>query len=206
MPSPPTRSPYRKAARHLLRDTILDATRQQLTEKPWNSVTMADVAASAGISRQTLYKEFASRQGLAAGYLLRLVDTFLEGVAHEITANPGDAHAAITAAFAGFFSAGSGDPMIRNIIGDRPPHDLLSLVTTDGTPILEHATDRLTDIFTGSWTRMSRHHAELFGSTIVRLAISHMTLTLEDPELIAANLSELFSPFLESAIGTEPNS
>lgn len=202
------RVPYHEAARQLLRASALDATRELLTEKSWNDITMAHIAEAAGMSRQTLYKEFTSRQGLASGYLIRFVDEFLEEVEREVTLHHSDPRGAVSAAFRAFFDAGARDPMVVSIVGPRPQHDLLSLVTTDGTPLLEHASARLAEIFMTSWANVDRIHAEMFGSTIVRLAISHVTLSFGAPDQIAENLGEMFGPFLDQVIGSgtvEPN-
>ena len=59
------RTPYAVAARELLRNTVFEAARHELSTRRWNEVTMADVAAAAGVSRQTLYKEFGSRDEFA---------------------------------------------------------------------------------------------------------------------------------------------
>jgi AcrR family transcriptional regulator len=56
-----TATPYAVAARELLRDTLFDAARRELEHRGWNDVTMAEIASAAGVSRQTLYKEFGSR-------------------------------------------------------------------------------------------------------------------------------------------------
>ena len=69
-----SRPPFAEASRALLRDSILDAMREELLSKDWSAVTLSDVARTAGISRQTIYNEFGSRQGLAQGYALRLAD------------------------------------------------------------------------------------------------------------------------------------
>lgn len=202
------RVPYHEAARQLLRASALDATRELLTEKSWNDITMAHIAEAAGMSRQTLYKEFTSRQGLASGYLIRFVDEFLEEVEREVALHHSDPRGAVSAAFRAFFDAGARDPMVVSIVGPRPQHDLLSLVTTDGTPLLEHASARLAEIFMTSWANVDRVHAEMFGSTIVRLAISHVTLSFGTPDQIAENLGEMFGPFLDQVIGSgtvEPN-
>ncbi len=53
---------YPTAARQLLRDTLLDAMRELMAEREWGQISMAEVARVAGVSRQTLYKEFGTRQ------------------------------------------------------------------------------------------------------------------------------------------------
>ena len=72
------RIPYAEASRVLLRDSILDGMRELLLIRDWSSITLSDVAKAAGISRQTIYNEFGSRQGLAQGYALRLADRLVE--------------------------------------------------------------------------------------------------------------------------------
>ena len=55
MPRPlAPRVPYAEASRVLLRDSILDGMRELLLAKDWSSITLSDVARSAGISRHTI--------------------------------------------------------------------------------------------------------------------------------------------------------
>ena len=74
------RIPYAEASRVLLRDSILDGMRDLLLTRDWSSITLSDVAGAAGISRQTIYNEFGSRQGLAQGYAMRLADRLVDAV------------------------------------------------------------------------------------------------------------------------------
>ena len=67
--------------------------RQELLTKDWSAVTLADVARTAGVSRQTIYNEFGSRQGLAQGYALRLADRLVDDVSRAIDAHVGEIHA-----------------------------------------------------------------------------------------------------------------
>lgn len=71
------------------REALLDAAALAVGERPWSAVRMVDVARAAGVSRQTLYNEFGSKDGLARALLCREVDAFLRGV-ERIAALPGD--------------------------------------------------------------------------------------------------------------------
>ncbi|MES9521387.1 TetR/AcrR family transcriptional regulator [Streptomyces capoamus] len=62
------------------RESLLDAAYTALTRRPWSAVRMVDVAASAGVSRQTLYNEFGSKEGLARALVRREADGYLAGV------------------------------------------------------------------------------------------------------------------------------
>lgn len=88
--APVKRIPYAEASRALLRDSVLDAMRDLLLTRDWSAITLSDVARAAGISRQTIYNEFGSRQGLAQGYALRLADRLVDNVHASLDANVGN--------------------------------------------------------------------------------------------------------------------
>ncbi|MFI1885927.1 TetR/AcrR family transcriptional regulator [Streptomyces jumonjinensis] len=62
------------------RESLLDAALAALAESPWSGVRMVDVAVAAGLSRQTLYNEFGSKDGLARALVRREADSYLHGV------------------------------------------------------------------------------------------------------------------------------
>ncbi|WP_137993452.1 TetR/AcrR family transcriptional regulator [Streptomyces vilmorinianum] len=62
------------------REALLDAALAALAGLPWSAVRMVDVAAAAGVSRQTLYNEFGSKEGLARALVRREADAYLQGV------------------------------------------------------------------------------------------------------------------------------
>ncbi|MES4889859.1 TetR/AcrR family transcriptional regulator, partial [Streptomyces sp. NPDC096012] len=62
------------------RESLLDAACTALARRPWSAVRMVDVAAAAGVSRQTLYNEFGSKDGLARALVRREADGYLAGV------------------------------------------------------------------------------------------------------------------------------
>lgn len=78
------------------RDSLLDAAFTALARRPWSAVRMVDVAAAAGVSRQTLYNEFGSKEGLARALVRREADTYLAGVERAL-ATPSDAGDRLTA-------------------------------------------------------------------------------------------------------------
>jgi AcrR family transcriptional regulator len=66
------------------REALLDSAHSALAALPWAAVRMVDVAAGAGVSRQTLYNEFGSKDGLARALIRRAADGYLAGVEHSL--------------------------------------------------------------------------------------------------------------------------
>ncbi|MFF3173441.1 TetR/AcrR family transcriptional regulator [Streptomyces sp. NPDC057900] len=110
------------------REALLDAARAALTTRPWRAVRMVDVAAAAGVSRQTLHNEFGGKDGLARALVGRAADTYLAGVERALrTASGNGDKLAATAAWT--VRATRKDDLVRGLLtgcwGDRlpgPPH------------------------------------------------------------------------------------
>jgi AcrR family transcriptional regulator len=190
--------PYPRAARELLRRTLLDAMREQLATRDWAAVTMAEVARAAGVSRQTLYKAFGSRQEFAQAYVLREVDRFLEAVEAAVHAHRDDPARALSAAFGVFLEAAADDPLVRAIVSGEGGGELLPLVTTQGQPVLEHATERLSAFLVEGWPVLAGDQARLLAECVVRLAISYAALP---GGMGAESVATLLGPYLEELVG-----
>jgi AcrR family transcriptional regulator len=191
------RIPYAEASRVLLRDSILDGMRELLLKRDWSSITLSDVASAAGISRQTIYNEFGSRQGLAQGYALRLADRLVDAVDDAIQGNVGDIYAAFLQGFRAFFAESASDPLVISLLTGTTKPDLLQLITTDSAPIITRCSDRLTSSFIHSWVRTSEEDAGVLARAIVRLAMSYVSMPPEANHDVARDLARLMSPFAE---------
>src|SRR5690349_10679951 len=78
--NPFPRIPYAEAARDLLRDSVMTAVDELIRRNGWAATSVAAVAAAAGVSRQTIYKEFGSRRSLADAYIVRRLDELMDAV------------------------------------------------------------------------------------------------------------------------------
>ena len=191
------RVPYPEASRALLRDTVLDAMREELLAKDWSAITLSDVARTAGVSRQTIYNEFGSRQGLAQAYAMRLADRLVGAVSGAIETNVCDVYAAFLQGFRAFFSESAADPLVISLLSGEAKPDLLQLITTDSGPIITHCSARLTESFISSWVGTTEEDAGVLARAIVRLAMSYVSMPPEADHDVAADLARLMTPFAE---------
>lgn len=195
--APVKRMQYAEASRVLLRDSVLDAMRGLLLTRDWSAITLSDVARAAGISRQTIYNEFGSRQGLAQGYGLRLADRLVDAVNAALEAHVGNIYEAFLQGFRDLFTELSADPLVISLLSGVAKPDLLQIITTDSAPIITRASERLTAALTHSWVSTSDVDAGVLARAIVRLALSYVSMPPEANHDVATDLARLMTPFAE---------
>lgn len=195
------RTPYPQAARQLLRETLLAAARDAVQQRAWSEITMSDIASAAGVSRQTLYKEFGSRDEFAQALVIHEGERFLDAVDTAVRQHLDDPRAAVGAALETFLRTAGEDPLVRILLSDDGTAGLLPFVTTQGMPVVQWATARLTATIEEGWPQAPPAKARLLAEALVRLAISHVTAPGDSPEAIAASTGELLGPFIDEALG-----
>ncbi|MGG7102979.1 TetR family transcriptional regulator [Rhodococcus sp. 24CO] len=201
MISTPTRLPQKEASRLLLRGAVLDSMRELLTERDWSEVSLTVLAKHAGVSRQTLYNEFGSRQGLAQAYALRLADGFVDAVDDAVAANEGRSVDALISGFGAFFASSATDPLVHSLLTGEAKPDLLRLITTDSAVIIDRASTRLSESFQRGWIQASAADAGILARAIARLGLSYISMPPESGASVAEDLGALLGPFIDVARG-----
>lgn len=178
---------------------MLDAVGELLADRAWAEVSMTEVADRAGVSRQTLYNAFGSREQLAAAYVRREADVFLgavEGVLRERAARPREA---LAGALEVFLGAVSHHPLVRAISAGEGD-ELLALVTSRGGPLIEALGARLSALVQTIWEGVAARDADLLADTFIRLAISHAALPGAPAPETAASLTRLLGPYVDELV------
>lgn len=196
------RTPYPEAARELLRQTLFGAARDQLEQRAWSEITMSDIAAAAGVSRQTLYKEFGNRNEFGLAFVIHEGERFLDDVEAAVRHHLDDPRAAVGAALELFLRTAGEDPLIRILLSDDGTGGMLPFVTTQGMPVVQWATARLAATIEEGWPQAPAADVRLLAESLVRLAISYVTAPGDSPEAIAAAVADLLGPFIDRALGT----
>jgi len=196
------RTPYPEAARELLRQTLFGAARDQLELHAWSEITMSDIAAAAGVSRQTLYKEFGNRNEFGLAFVIHEGERFLDDVDTAVLEHVDDPRAAIGAALELFLRTAGEDPLIRILLSDDGTGGMLPFVTTQGMPVVQWATARLAATIEEGWPQAPPGDVRLLAESLVRLAISYITNPSDSPEGTAGAVADLLGPFIDRALGT----
>jgi AcrR family transcriptional regulator len=189
---------YRVAARDLLRASLLDAAGELLQDAPWTEISMAAIATQAGVSRQTLYNEFGSRDVFAQTFALRAADRFLNEVEEAFTSSPDNPYRALEIGFMRFLELAETDPMVRHIVVRDPGADeLLSLFTSRGGPVVDLATKRLAAKMVETWPQAEPAAAKTLAEGLVRLGISHAGLSNGSAKESTLEVLALLAPYID---------
>jgi len=199
---PNGRTPYQEAARELLRQTVFDAAREQLGRRPWSAITMADIATGAGVSRQTLYNEFGNRNEFGFAFVIHEAERFMDDVEKAVLEHRDDPRAAVAAALDHFLQTAGQDPLIRILLSDDGTGGMLPFVTTQGLPVVQWATARLTSVVEEGWPEAPANDVRRLAEALVRLGISYVTTPGESAEETARAVAGLLGPFIDEALGT----
>jgi AcrR family transcriptional regulator len=195
------RTPYPEAARELLRQTLFGAARDELERHAWSEITMSDIAAAAGVSRQTLYKEFGNRNEFGLAFVIHEGERFLDDVDAAVRQHLDDPRAAIGAALELFLRTAGEDPLIRILLSDDGTGGMLPFVTTQGMPVVQWATTRLAATIEAGWPQAPQADVLLLSEALVRLAISYITAPSESADTTARAVADLLGPFIDRALG-----
>lgn len=196
-PLPAVRIHYPTAARNLLRDTVIAAVEDLVRSRGWSATTMSDVAAAAGVSRQTLYNEFGSRQALVEAYVTREIESLIAEVTAAVRANADDAHRALRIAFGLFLKLASDEPVVQLIVRGAEGGELHRLLTGLGQAV---ASERIAHLIPEVWPQVGVDDARLLAESLVRLAISHALLPGQEPNATARDVGRMLGPFVDELL------
>ncbi|MGA6154634.1 TetR family transcriptional regulator [Stenotrophomonas sp. NPDC087984] len=168
------------------RESLLDAAFAALEGRPWPRVKMAEVAAAAGVSRQTLYNEFGSKEGLARALVRREADAYLSGVERALSGVSGAAGPRERLAAAAVWTVRSAteNPLVRAVltgcwnerlpmsVRTAPPDPLPGPLPAPGE-LLGQARDRAVRLLAGDWPP-GAVELPLACEVVARLALSYV--------------------------------
>jgi AcrR family transcriptional regulator len=176
-----------------LRAVLLDAAADLLPDRGYAALRMADVAARAGVSRQTVYNEFGNKSALAQAVALRTASEFLDGMKERVESSDG-LLAAIHHAVVYTIEHARENRLVAAALGTEAGEDLLPLLTTKSEPILTAAAELAAEQYREFEPNLSAESAALLAETVVRLSLSHLVLPTHSAEDAASAVTAVLAP------------
>ena len=178
------------------RELLLDAAYDAALAGDWEHVRMADVARAAGVSRQTLYYEFGSKDELAEALALREAARWIAGAEAAVVGHEGSPSEAIAAGTAVDPRGGRAQPAAEGGADRRrrwpaalPDHPRRAAAGRGARPLRAAPADALA-------RHRRRAASRLVADTVTRMQFSHLLLPGGRPEQVAHDIALLVDALL----------
>ncbi|MEV6817424.1 TetR family transcriptional regulator [Nocardiopsis dassonvillei] len=162
------------------RERLLDAAYAEVVSGGWSDRRMADIAAVARVSRQTLYNVFGSKEGLLQAVVVREVNALLDRVVRLLDEEGEDPPHAVSRATRLVLLSARDNPLLRAVVtGD---HGLLPVLTTRAEPLLDVLGERITALLGERYPELADSAAEAAADVALRLTVSYSLQPIDPDE------------------------
>lgn len=177
------------------REALLDAAYDAALVGDWSATRMADVARAAGVSRQTLYYEFGSKDALAQALALREAERWMAGADAAIVGHEGSPEEAVAAATRWTLEEAERNPLLKAVLTDDVG-GLLPFLTTRAEQLQRAAREHLEEHLAAHWSGFPSDRRRLVADLVTRLTFSHLLLPGGRPEQVAHDTAVLVRALL----------
>jgi AcrR family transcriptional regulator len=179
-------------AQPTVREQIVQAALETAADHGIARLSIGDVARRAGLSRQTLYRHFPSKDALVTTVVLGETTKLVAQIARAAAAldDPLDAlRAAILAALVGLRS----HPLLDRLLGTEPDA-LVPILTTDSSPVFVHVRAVVESIVAARTPELGDDSVggRRFADVVARLLISYAVNAPDDPPEVVADYVATF--------------
>ena len=167
-------------------DRILDAAVEAASVHGIGRMSVADVAARAGLSRPTVYKRYPSKDALVAATVGREAMRVVEAT-RQAAAGFDDPREALTAAVATVLRLAREHPLLDRVVRTEPER-LVPLLTTDDGPILGAIRRVIETVFASRFAALDTVTSRRVADMLARLLVSYALNAPDDPPEVVAHV------------------
>jgi AcrR family transcriptional regulator len=179
-------------------DRILDAAFERVHAVGLSRTTVEDVARAAGITRQTVYRYFASKDQLITMLFVREEERLLDGVRSRIDSRS-EFEEGLADALLFCLRFARDHPLLDRLLA-TDTETLLPYLTTRAAPLVLRARQNVVELLKAR-SGLSPDLLESVADTMVRMVLSYAVAPSDDPpELVARDLARI----LAGALTAEP--
>ncbi|HSV40125.1 MAG TPA: TetR family transcriptional regulator [Nocardioidaceae bacterium] len=175
------------------RGRVLAALTTMLADRDWPDISVAQVAAAAGVSRQTIYNEFGARSTLADLYVEVLVDSLIREHVPS-TEHVGDVDDLLARILTSWFTSVAADPVL---VSDR---GLLRGIVSDETAFVDNASRYLAQQYAALAPHVPEAQARILARVVVRLCVSYLLVPPSQDEDPVQELVAVLGPYTEGLL------
>lgn len=199
--SPPAPS-LRDRFRTQVREDVLNAAYDVATTEGWDRLRIGNLAYAVGVSRQTVYKEFGSKEGIGEALVLREAERLRPAISERLRRHGDDLAAGLGDAIQFVLEQDGENHLLHAIMLSARasgPNSMLPLLTTRSAPLLATAKRTLDEHLTGRRPDLDAADVALVTDAVTRLVLSHLMHPAGTPQASAARLAEFAVRYLPPA-------
>ncbi len=171
---------------------ILDAAIATLSRHGLSRLSLEDVAREAGVSRQTLYRYFGSRDALITATILREEEAFIAAMVAAAERHR-EFRPALEAAIRTALTVARAHPLLDRLL-ETEPEALLPFLTMGQGPVLSAARPVVQRLLAERLESLTDHELARISDAATRLIVSYAISPSDDPiDDVAAGLADLIA-------------
>lgn len=179
------------------REAILDATLRVAGEVGLARLSMEEVASAAGVSRQTVYRYFESRQVLIERAILREEAVFIEAMMAAASAHD-ELEEALAASVRTSLELADAHPLLQRLLAEDP-ETLLPFLLGGRGPVISAAEPVVRELLTSRRPDIPADRAHLAAEVATRLLLSFLVSRPEmDLEVLAREVGRLVAGYVDA--------
>ena len=188
----------RERTRERLREEVLAVAAAEVLAQGWRGLRMQSIAEVVGVSRQTLYNEFADKHGLAQALVFDIAATYLREQ-EQLVERSVDVRSALRDTVCRTLELFAENELFKTVISADGSDTFLPLYTREGAPLINLVCARMTTAFARRWPSLDPERLHVGLEAMTRLVVSHIVLPLYPPAQVAENAASIFTGYLTGA-------
>ena len=183
-----------------VRERLLDAAYTLVESNGWERLRVSHVAAAAGVSRQSAYNEFGSKDALGEALVVREFNRHLLGLQECLLDQRDDVEAAVAEAVLYTFRQAEASPLLAGILTSARSgwgsEDLVEMVRKRNEPLLPYAVKSVAELVALNRPDLEQRYVALAIDTVVRVTISYIVTPDGPTEDTAGRIAEVAARIL----------
>ncbi len=181
--------------------TILDAAFTVIGRVGIAKLALEDVATEAGVSRQTVYRHFGSRDGLLSAVIVREEEALL-ALVDDATDGVDDLEQAVARGLAAALRGAEDHPLLQRLLRSEP-EALLPFLTLGSGPVLSIVGPAIAAVVERRAPALPAATREFLGDAVGRVVVSYAISPRDDIDDTARRLAEMVAGYVRS-VATAP--
>ncbi|MCD0448969.1 TetR family transcriptional regulator [Actinocorallia sp. API 0066] len=160
------------------REKLLDAAGRLILTSGWQRLRVSHVAAEAGVSRQSAYNEFGSKEALGEALVMREFERHLDGLTEPLVDRRDDVGAAVEEAVLFTFRSASANPVLKSLLTSARAGllmgELAEVVRNRDVPPLPHAIAAVSALVARHRPDLDQGDVNLTIDMVLRVTVSYL--------------------------------